>query len=56
MRRCLVVCYSRPGLTARLGHEIATVCDTDLELIGVPRDRRGLQGFVRFLWDALRRR
>lgn len=56
MRSCLVVCYSRSGLTAKLGREIADSCGGDFELIREERDRRGPLGFLRGIWDSLRRK
>jgi len=54
MRSCLVVCYSRTGLTARLGREIADSCGGDFELIREQRDRSGPLGFLASIWDAIR--
>jgi flavodoxin len=56
MRSCLVVCYSRTGLTAKLGREIANSCDADFELIREERDRSGPLGLLRSAWEAVRRR
>ena len=54
MRSCLVVCYSRTGLTARLGREIADSCGGDFELIREERDRSGPLGFLASIWDSIR--
>lgn len=56
MHACLVVCYSRTGLTAKVGREIAAVCGADFELIRESRGRNGPLGFLRSLWDSLRHR
>ncbi len=55
MRSCLVVCYSRSGLTARLGREIAASCGADFELIREARGRAGPLGFLRSVWESVRR-
>lgn len=56
MPNCLVVCYSRSGLTARLGQELAGLCGADFELIREARGRAGLRGYLRAVADSLRRR
>lgn len=54
MHSCLVVCYSRTGLTAKVGRDIAASCGADFELIREARDRSGPLGFLRSLWDTVR--
>jgi flavodoxin len=56
MRSCLVVCYSRTGLTEKLGREIAASCGADFELIREAEGRSGPLGFLRSIWDTLRHR
>jgi flavodoxin len=53
MRSCLVVCYSRTGMTATLGRDIAKSYGADFELIREPGDRAGTLGVLRSVWDAL---
>lgn len=55
--RALVVFYSRSGNTRRIGHDIAARLDADVEeLVEDRRRRRGLLGFVRAGYQALRGR
>lgn len=56
MKKCLIVYYSRTGVTAKVAKELAQACGADLEQI-IDRDQReGLAGYLRSAWQALRRR
>jgi flavodoxin len=56
-RRVLVVFYSRSGNTRRVGLDIAARLDADVEeLLDDAHRRRGLLGFLRAGYDALRKR
>jgi hypothetical protein len=52
----LVVYYSRTGTTEKLAHAIAQRTEADVERLRDTVDRRGAMGFMRSLWDAIRRR
>lgn len=55
--RTLVVFYSRSGNTRRIGHDIARRLGADIEdLVEDTRRRRGLLGFLRAGYDALKGR
>jgi len=56
MRTCLVVCYSRTGLTAKVGQEIASLCGGDFELICEERSRNGLLGFLLSVMESVLRK
>lgn len=53
MRNCLVVCYSRTGLTATVAQEIANLCGADVELIREQRGRTGPLGYLRSVLDSI---
>jgi len=50
----LVVVYSRTGRTLAVGEKIAARLGADIERIAEPRERRGIFGFVRSGYEALR--
>jgi len=56
MHTCLVVCYSRTGLTARVGQELADLYGADFELIREERSRSGPIGFLRCILDSVLRK
>lgn len=51
----LVLYYSRTGTTARLGDEIAKRTGADVEKLVDTKDRAGFGGFMRSLFDAIRK-
>jgi len=53
--RILVVYYSRSGTTARIGTELASALDADVEVIRDVRGRGGLFGFIRSGYEATRK-
>lgn len=54
MKLCLIVYYSRSGVTARVANELARICGADLEPIRDIRSRSGVGGYWRSAWQALR--
>lgn len=54
MKPCLIVYYSRSGVTGRLAQALARACDADLEAIEDVRPRHGAAGYARSAWEALR--
>ncbi|HET9863172.1 MAG TPA: hypothetical protein VFP37_06995 [Steroidobacteraceae bacterium] len=53
-KRILVVYFSLSGNTTRVARELAMRLDADLEQIRESVQRRGLFGYLRAVWDALR--
>lgn len=56
MRPCLVVYYSRTGVTARIAQEIAGQCGADVDVIREERSRAGPLGFLRSAYESIRRK
>lgn len=56
MNDCLIVYYSRTGVTARVAHALARTCGADLEQIADLRPRHGMAGYLRSALEALRQR
>lgn len=54
MKSCLIVYYSRSGVTARAAVALAQACGADLERIEDAQPRSGLAGYLRSAWQALR--
>jgi len=55
MSRILIVYYSRSGYTKRAAEALAERLDASLLLIEEQRSRRGVFGYLRSAWEALRR-
>ena len=55
MKLCLIVYYSRTGVTAKVATELARRCGADLECIEDMRPRDGAAGYLRSTWEALRK-
>lgn len=55
MNPCLIVYYSRSGVTAKVATALAQACGADLEQIHDVRPRGGLAGYLRSAWQALRK-
>lgn len=55
MKLCLIVYYSRTGVTAKVATELARRCGADLERIQDRRPRDGAAGYLRSTWEALRK-
>lgn len=56
MKSCLIVYYSRSGVTAQVAQTLARDCGADLEQINDLRPRHGLSGYLRSVWEALLQR
>ena len=54
MKTCLVVYYSRSGVTARIAESLAQSCGADLERIQDSHSRLGTAGYLRSAWQAMR--
>jgi len=54
MKSCLIVYYSRSGVTDRVARALALACGADLERIRDVRPRTGPGGYLRSAWQALR--
>jgi flavodoxin len=54
MKLCLIVYYSRTGVTAKVATALARACGADLEQIRDIRPRGGFAGYWRSAWQALR--
>lgn len=54
MKTCLVVYYSRTGVTARIAESLAQSCGADLERIQDSHSRLGAAGYLRSAWQAMR--
>jgi flavodoxin len=54
MKLCLIVYYSRTGVTAKVANALARTCGADLEQIRDIRPRSGIAGYWRSAWQALR--
>jgi flavodoxin len=52
MKTCLVVYYSRTGITQEVAQRIAAECACDIEPIRDMRSRRGVAGYVRCCHEA----
>lgn len=55
MSLCLIVYYSRTGVTAKVAAALAQSCGADLEQIQDLRPREGSAGYLRSAWQALRK-
>ncbi len=55
MNLCLIVYYSRTGVTAKVATALAQACGADLEQIQDLRPRDGATGFLRSAWQAVRK-
>jgi flavodoxin len=55
MKLCLIVYYSRTGVTAKVATELARRCGAELERIEDVRPRGGGVGYLRSTWEALRK-
>lgn len=53
MKSCLVVYYSRTGMTHEIASKIATDCGCDIEQIRDTRKRSGILGFLRCAYEAI---
>lgn len=53
MKSCLVVYYSRTGITQAVASRIAAECGCDIDPIRETRTRRGLPGYLRSGYEAL---
>lgn len=53
MKPCLVVYYSRTGMTQQIASKIASACHCDIEPIREPQSRQGLAGYLRSVYEAL---
>lgn len=54
MKLCLIVYYSRSGVTAQVAHALAQRCNADIEQLQDLRPRAGAAGYLRSAWEALR--
>ncbi len=54
MKSCLIIYYSRTGVTDRAAHDLATACGADIEALQALRPYRNAGGFLRAVWDAVR--
>jgi len=54
MKLCLIVYYSRTGITAQVAQALARTCGADVEQIEDLRPRHGAAGYLRSAWEALR--
>lgn len=54
MKLCLIVYYSRSGVTAKVADALARMCGADLEAIRDLRPRDGVAGYLRSAWQGLR--
>jgi len=55
MKPCLIVYYSRSGVTAGIAQSLARLCGADIEEIRDARPRDGAAGFLRSAWQGWRR-
>ena len=55
MKSCLIVYYSRTGVTDQAAHALAAACGADIEALQPLRSYRNAGGFLRAVWDAVRR-
>lgn len=53
MKPCLVVCYSRTGMTRKLADRIVDACGADLEQISDLKTRIGPLGYLRSSYEAI---
>lgn len=56
MKNCLVVFYSRTGMTHQVARDIALACGCDIEQIHDVHSRIGLPGYLRSVFEAIARR
>lgn len=56
MKPCLVVDYSRTGMTSTMASKIAEACGGELDVIADVKSRRGLPGYVRSAYESLTRK
>ncbi|GAB2874812.1 hypothetical protein GCM10027277_50050 [Pseudoduganella ginsengisoli] len=56
MHPCLVVYYSRSGVTEKIAQEIASRCGADMDAIREERSRAGPLGFLRSAYECVRRK
>ncbi|MDC8756681.1 flavodoxin family protein [Janthinobacterium fluminis] len=54
MQPCLIVYYSRSGMTAKAATALARACGADVERIRDVQPRTGMLGFLRSGYEALR--
>lgn len=55
MNLCLIVYYSRTGVTAKVATALAQTCGADLERLHDLHPRDGAAGFLRSAWQGLRK-
>jgi len=55
MKSCLIVYYSRTGVTDQAVHALARECGADVEVLQPLRPYRNVGGFLRAAWEAARR-
>lgn len=53
MKSCLVVYFSRSGITGGVADRIAAECACDIERIHGTRPRAGLPGYLRSIYEAV---
>jgi flavodoxin len=53
MKLCLIVYYSRTGVTAKVATALAQTCGADVERLQDLRPRDGASGFLRSAWQGL---
>jgi len=56
MKSCLVIYYSRTGITQEVARRVASACACDVEPIREERTRRGVPGYLRCGYEALARK
>lgn len=56
MKTCLLVFYSRTGMTRGVANAIARACDCDVEAIRESRSRAGPIGYLRSGYEAMNRK
>lgn len=55
MKLCLIVYYSRTGVTAKVANTLAQACGADIERLQDLRPRDGAAGFLRSAWQGWRK-
>ena len=55
MKLCLIVYYSRTGVTAKVANALAQACGADIERLQDLRPRDGAAGFLRSAWQGWRK-
>lgn len=56
MKKILVVFYSRSGYTRTVAENIVAKCEADMEEIRDVRPRKGLYGYLRSVYEALKKK